>query len=85
MPRPAEILFCILWTCFGLAATIYASRELEIAVSRGYFIGKYNQHIVRGISKRYPVFVGIHVLAAGLGAVAAIQGVVFALKRRPRP
>ena len=85
VPRSAELLFWFLWTCFGLAATIYASRELEIAVSRGYFLSKHNQHIVRGISRRYPVFLGLHVLAAGLGAVAAVQGIVLGLKRRQRP
>lgn len=80
MPRPVEILLCVLWACFGLAATTYAPRELKVAVDRGYFVGKENQHIVRGISRRYPVFVSLHVLAAALGALATLQGVVFCVR-----
>lgn len=80
MPRLAEVILAILWACFGLAASIYASRELKIAVDRGYFIGKENQHIVRGISRRYPVFITLHVLAGGLGALAALQGIAYIVK-----
>jgi hypothetical protein len=80
VPRFAEVILAVLWACFGLAASIYTSHELKIAVDRGYFIGKENQHIVRGISRRYPVFVTLHVLAAGLGALAAMQGIAYTVR-----